>query len=33
MPEMVQTGLDAGEDGQLSQVGVGLQLKTPLNAG
>lgn len=35
VPEMTQMGVDAGTDGQLSQIGAGLQLKTPLdvNAG
>lgn len=32
VPELSEMGVDAGIDGQLSQVGAGLQLKTPLNA-
>lgn len=32
VPTKAEMGVDAGGEGQLSQVGAGLQLKTPLNA-
>jgi hypothetical protein len=31
VPDLTQMGVDAGADGQLSQIGAGLQLMTPLN--